>query len=260
MLEGNEIAQQDANTSEESSAPQDSNQATEQETKVSADSGQAQTSQEQVPFHEHPRFKELIEERKTYAQQAQEMQRAYQELQKQIQSLQKPKEDNTHPFVAKLKEIDPAYAEWASNLEQKAAGFEEFKAWRAEQEKNALVSNYESAVEKLHGEMNVPKELRDTYKDLLDAQAMKDPNFGLKNVAEAYKKIHERFSSYIESTKRAERASYVKDKSKDSSAPTSQPKGRPAGQQKSSTPLDRETILANIVKSSLSKAKAESDL
>ncbi len=258
MIEGNEIAQQDANETEESSAPQDNNQATEQQTQVSANDGETDKSQAQLPFHEHPRFKELIEERKSYASQIQEMRQQYQDLQRQIQS-QKPKEDNTHAFVKKLGEIDPAYGEWASNLEKKAAGFEEFQSWKQDQESKALVSSYESSIDKLHTEHKVPEDLKAVYKDLLDSVAIKNPNFGVKDVPEAYKKIHERFSGLLETTKRAERASYLKDKTKDASAPAAQSKGKPAGH-KPAQSMDREAVLGNIVKSALAASKAESDL
>src|SRR5690349_17852905 len=88
---------------------------TESSTEVSSDSAATATPvapvvQEQqkaeAPFHEHPRFKEIIDQNRTYRSELTN-------LQKQIAELSKPKQAETapsvHPFISDLEKINPQY-------------------------------------------------------------------------------------------------------------------------------------------------------
>jgi len=254
--EGEEVTQQDANEAD-TSEPQISSPEETNSTSAAERVSQNSQSEKQLPFHEHPRFKELIEEKKTYAEQLQQMQKQMQEMSQRYQQQAEPKK--SHPFVERLKEIDPAYGEWAGGLDGLKEQLAEMKAWKDEQGRQTVVREYESSVEKLHTEHKVPKELQELYKEQLDARAYKDPNFGLKDVPAAYKQLHEKYSKFLDATKRAERASYVVDKSKDSSAPSSQSKGAPAGKAKAPQFKDREEAYAAIVKQATTRSKADND-
>jgi hypothetical protein len=254
MLEGDEVIQQDANIGGDSSdAPQTSPDSANE---VAAESStQSRQPVSEPPFHEHPRFKELISERNTLKEQFEAMQNQFREMQSQKQQAPEKK----HPFVAKLSEIDPAYGEWAGNVDQLKKDLEEMRTWKQEQSRQALVNEYNSSIEKLHGENKVPETLRDRIKEKIDYLAMTNPKLGIKDLPNIYKDILEKENKFLEGIKRTERASYVTDKSKDARAPQTQTKGAPAGQKAKQPLMDREAMFASIVKKSVSGSKAGND-
>lgn len=257
MLEGEEIVQQDANNGDSSDAPQTSPETNnEAPASESLNESRQSSAESQMPFHEHPRFKELISERNTFKEQIEAMQRQMEALNAQKQQ-QTP--EKKHPFVSKLSEIDPAYGEWAGNVEQMKKEFEELRAWKQEQARQSVINEYNSSIEKLHGENKVPETLRERIKEKIDFLAMTNPKLGLKDLPNIYKDILEKENKFLEGIKRSERASYVTDKSKDARAPQTQTKGAPAGQKANKPPMDREAMYSSIVKNALKNSKAGSD-
>lgn len=260
-FESDEIIQQDV-TSAESSEPQSTQSEDTNSNSSASNEAEGTQTNKALPFHEDPRIRDFIERQvskqtQSYEQKLAEMERRYQSFnQTPREPAAAPKE---HPFVAKLKEIDPTYGEWASNLEKAAQQAQEFTAWKQEQENQRIVQQYESTIEKLHAEHKVPKELQSLIKDSIDAAAFSG-KVGMKDLADFYKAKAESVLKYEEARNRAQRASYVQDKSKDAAAPTSQPRGKPASAKAPQAPMDRETLYANVVKSSLTKSKAENDL
>lgn len=243
----NEIQSQDANAGEPS-APQETVQSQTQPQEAQA---------KETPFHEHPRFKELIEERKQMQEQLQTFQRQMQEQQSQFKSFSEKKPDQ-HAFVAKLAEIDPKYGEWAQDMERTKQEFAELKAWKQEQARDQLVKEYTSSVDKLHETNKVPAEWREFVKSQIDAVAMSNPSLGLKDLPKVYTDVYGKISKLMEGTKRAERASYVADKSKDGAVPASQPRGKVASGKADTAPKSRDEMLASVVSSALKQHRAGS--
>jgi hypothetical protein len=257
-----EIVQQDANI-EETSAPQESS-GTEQQQAISAQSEiseQESTPEPNVPFHEHPRFRELIEERRQAAEELQAMREQLAELQSLREQSQPPSQKPKNPFAEKLREINPEYAAWVDKQTAIAEEVEQLKAEREADRKRQVLENYNSSVEKLHTEFNVPKEWQGALKRQLDYLAMTDKRVGLGNLKEHYKTLHDEFKSLIDSTKREERKSYVTEKSKDAKIPSSQPKGAaPSRDEKGRfAGMDREQIKSEMTRQVLKIAKAEKD-
>jgi hypothetical protein len=254
MLEGNEGMEQDVGTQESSPSETSTPESVTEVSAAESTGTQKQSAESSQPFHEHPRFKELIEERNTFKSEIENMRRQMEELRKP------PKENKEHPFVSRLKEIDPQYGEWASNQEKLAEKLSQFEQWQQEQTRTAIVQQYETGISKLHDQYKVPSELQEIYKEALDAAAIKNPKLGLKDLPNVYKQVHDKFSKLLESTKRAERASYVVDKSKDAKAPATQPKGAPATGTKKPAHTDREAMLGSIVQRALKNSKAEGEI
>jgi hypothetical protein len=262
-IPGDQNAQQDANF-EDSSAPQ--NQEQEQNLDSSAqESRESQTQSEaNVPFHEHPRFKELIDYRRQseerlaqYERQMADMQRQYQEA---LQARQQPAQQ-VNPLIAKFKEIDPAYGQTMEEIYSKAQSVDEVRRELQELRREKLISQYESSVEKLHNEHKLPENIKSFVKEQLDAMAMQGQIQNLKDIPTAYKAVADKYSKLIEDVKRSERASYVTDKSKDAQAPMPQSKGRtPPRNERGQFTGDRETDIALIAKRALKLSKAEGDL
>ncbi|HYE72212.1 MAG TPA: hypothetical protein VEF04_02735, partial [Blastocatellia bacterium] len=260
---GEEITQQDANTIEETSAPQiESTDSQSVETSAQQSEVSQEQSEKQVPFHEHPRFKELIDYRRqseerlaAYEQQIQEMQRMYQEALKARQP-----QPEINPFVAKLKEIDPRYGEWAESVEARASKAEAVEQELQQLRTERLINQYESAVERLHSEHKTPDTMKARIKRELDAAVIRG-EVKLQDVPRAYKQAFDDYTKWLDEVKRSERASYVQDKSKDATAPSSQPKGKlPPRNEKGQFTGDRESDLAMIAKRALKLSKAEGEL
>jgi transposase len=256
MLEGDEVVQQDANIEESSAASQTSPDSANEVTAAgSSNENRQAASESQMPFHEHPRFKELISERNTFKDQIEAMQKQMEAMQGQKQ--QAPSKE--HPFVARLKEIDPSYGEWAGNIEQMKKDFEELRTWKQEQARQSLVNEYNSSIEKLHSDNKVPEQLRARIKKEIDYLAMTNNKLGMKDLPNVYKQVLEEETKFLEGIKRSERAAYVTDKSKDSKAPQTQTKGAAPGQKPKQQSMDREERYAAIVKNALKNSKAGSD-
>lgn len=256
MLEGDVVNQEDANFESEgpSSLPEPSAQ--EQTPSAESDGGGRQ-SEPQVPFHEHPRFKELIEERRQYASQLAQMQQQMEELRARATPKEEPK---SHPFVQKLSEIDPTYGEWANSVEGLKEKLQQFESWQQDQQQKAIVKEYESTVERLNTEGKVSPEIAALIKETLDARALSGQIKSLKDVPAVYKEVSERFTKLFESQKREQLKNYVQDKSKDAKVPMTGKGKAPTPPKKTEGRQDRESLYSSIVKAALTQTGAEGDI
>jgi hypothetical protein len=262
MLEGQEDIQQDANSGESSDAPQTSSPEANTEVTASEQRETDTQSAQQKPFHEDPRIQEYIERQvarqaSAYEERMEELQR---EMREQFQQRNQPKKV-AHPLIEKFREIDPAYAEYLEGLESKASKVEQLEQRLSGMDQKEIVKEYENTLGRLHGENKVSPEMQDRIKERIDLAVTRNQKLGLRDIPNLYKEALEKETKFIDAIKRAERASYVTDKSKDARVPTSQPKGAPAsGAGKKPVHTDREAALASIVKSALHRSKAESDI
>lgn len=189
-------------------------------------SGQEQQqSQDNTPFHEHPRFKELIEEKNSYKEQLSRMQEQIERL-SQAQSQPKSQDAQKDALLERLKGIDPEFGSLIETFKKNAEKLEQLEQWKQQSETQTLQQQAVSTVTRLHEENKVPAEIRSFYDAMIRQEAASNPKLGLKDLPQVYKTVHERFTKYLDSTKRAERASYVQEKGADSKAPVSQPKGK----------------------------------
>lgn len=223
MLEGNEQLNSDVNNEASSELQSQAAESTQEQSQEAASANQS-TQQDNVPFNEHPRFRELIDEKNTLKTQLAEMQA-------QIQRLSTPQQPQTKEekdaMVERLMGIDPEFGKDYAGLKAALKELNELKAWKQQTETQSIQEKAVTSVNQLHEQNKVPAELRDMYNAALEAEARKNPRMTLNDLPNAYKAVHERFTKYIDSVKRSERESYVSDKRSDARAPSSQPKGRP---------------------------------
>jgi hypothetical protein len=215
-----EIEQSNTDVSNEvSSEPQSTGQETPEAQQASGE----QKQQDNTPFHEHPRFKELIEEKNAYRRELDEMKR-------QLQTMQTPRSEKTQEekdaLIERLKSIDPEFGERFAQLNMTAKELQELKAWKQSMETQTVREKAINSINSLHSEHKVPKEMQDFYNAAIEAEARNNPRMGLQDLPQVYKAVHERFSKYLDTVKRSERESYVKDKTQDAKAPTTQSKGK----------------------------------
>jgi hypothetical protein len=221
--------------------------------------GQTAAAQnEQVPFHEHPRFRELVEQKNKYADELKQVQSQFSEMQRLMHEMRQPKtqaqEDALH---ARLKGIDPEFGERFAKVDSSLNELQELKQWKAQMEADNLRNTAISTIEKLHTENKVPAEWRDLYNSQIEAAAMRDRSIGLKDLPNLYKRVHEQVSKLMEGTKRADRESYVTDKKKDASTP-SMTKGKApqkSGPEWSKDPYEARQQLVQRVRAQLKADK-----
>ncbi len=236
---------------QESSAPAPVTESTESESV----STEAKPKTEEAPFHEHPRFKELVEERNQWKTKSSEYERRMADLDRRLQDLSKPKtidpaQAERQELMTRLKGIDPAFAKLMEDLSDKASRVDQVNQTVQEREAEYVRNTAMTQINAMHAENKVPKEFQDLIQNQIELAAMRDPRIGLHNLKEVYQKVHQSFNGVIEGVKRSERESYQKAKTTDSNAPVTQSKGSPAkpGSKPFEYSKNREEAKAQVTK------------
>lgn len=219
--------------SPESSASSESHPAV--ETQDAGGTQDASTTKQDVPFHEHPRFKELIEQKNQSTQRAEKLEKSYQQLQSQIAQLEKqykqpqaPK-PSYDPLFKQIEEANPEFAGFSKELYQKVQAVESLQERIAQQEQ--FIQNYQqqqaiSQFDKMCDESKVPARFKEFYKEAV-ANAANASGAPLSALPEIFKSVHDRFSKSIDEYSREITQNYVTQKTQDKK-PATQTGGRPA--------------------------------
>lgn len=236
-----------------------------------AESAPAEAAPEkEVPFHEHPRFRELVEQKNQYAEELQRQKTEFARMQAQFESLRasQPKvESETEKLYKDLEAVDPRLAKHLRSLEERASMAEsvkkdadEFKQWQQAQQQEAVRSQAMNELSRLHSEYKVPKELTGIYEAQIRAMAAANPQLGIKDLASAYKSVHDQLNGYIEAEKRRALTGYTAAKKTDAKAPTALSKGQAPGAKKQEYSKNSEEAKAQLIKNIVSRSRAESDI
>jgi hypothetical protein len=218
-----------------------------------------------VPFDKHPRFKELIEQKNQFAQQAREMQAAYRQMQQKLESLEKrgAPQGEKDALLERLKQIDP---EFGGRFEQMNSALEELKAlkeWKEQFETSQTQTQAHTQLKSLYEQHKVPEEVRDMYKaaiaDLAQRiEAERQAPLGLRDLPQVFQQVHERFSKYVDGIKRSERESYVQTKKADVATPTPK-RGATASPESGTAPKSRAEAHQSKVNEILKLARQDRD-
>lgn len=238
-----EIGNESDASEQVSSEPADDTSSPEGESKQAAPE---QQTPKEPPFHEHPRFKEIIEQRNQASKLTQELQAKITKLEQQMQSASKPAVKDE--FVEELAKLNPAWAKRLQDMDvsnQRTLQLEqELQSFRQEQTRQQAVGE----VNRLHEENKVSPELRELYNNQLDAMARAGLLRTVEDVSTQYKKLHADYTKMLDSVKKSERESYVTSKKGDSKIPASSPKTSSTGpaKQKVSYSKDPEEARAQM--------------
>lgn len=261
-----ETEDQSVESEEVSSEPQESSQEQEsapaEKPEAEAQPNESERALNFGNLNEHPRFKELIEQKNQYAAQMQQYERALQQMQAKLGEFETAKQPKkADPLLDRLKGIDPEFGSKFEELTKAQEEIKQFKEWKAQQETERVKEQYNSGLDKLLAESKVSADQRELYDAMIRTAATNDPRIGLQDLPAVFKSVHEKVSGFIKSQERAAKASYVVDKAKDSKVPTAQPKGKVPGQPtKAKLPMDREEALAQIARNAVRSLKADSDI
>ncbi len=207
---------------------------------TSAQDAAPETKQEEkaLPFHEHPRWKEVIEERNSFKQGMSEYKQSLERLQQQMETLkqqattpktvEQPKAD---VFLSDLEKVNPEYAKSlkamydqaskTTQLEQRIAQYEQQQlAEKAFNHFNTLLSTNKI-------ENTVDQEL---YRNVVEAEVYRRESrgekLGLKDLDGIFNTFHSKYAKAMEERERAITAKYVTAKKSDA---TQSPKGATGG-------------------------------
>lgn len=221
---------------------------------------QQQTSVDNTPFHEHPRFRELVEQKNEFARKATDYERQIAQLSQQMQQMQSQWGKQTaqeDPLLARLKGIDPEFGGKFAELVETKKFVQDLMQWKDNWEQTQVRQQGVNMVNNLHAENKVPKEVQDFYNAQIENMVRANPNATLKDIPAIYKQVHESFSKYMDTVKRSDREAYVSDKKKDNSAPILN-KGKPAPKGKGHEyDKDPEVARAQLMKNIKSALQAE---
>lgn len=209
----------------------------------------------EVPFHEHPRWKEVMEERNAERQQRAQLEQKLAQMERQFRQSQQPKD--TRPdfnevrtkMAERLKGIDPEFQSYMSLLEEQAlSSKQELARYREEQFVERAVGKFEE----LNKANNVPAELAPVLRAQLDEMYRQGKIRNLGDLENAYKQVHAPLNKLLEERERSALAKYTTEKKAVAAKPAAQPKGRataPGSAQKShSNAKDRRSsIIADVL-------------
>lgn len=244
---------------------------------ASETAGAVQTAPEQktdtTPFHEHPRFKELVEQKNSYQGKFQDMESRYKAMEQQFNSFKEsqPKAPSeTDDLLKDLDKVDPRLAnvirttlKAAEIAEANKAQFEQYQAQSQEQK---LAQTRVSALDKvnsLHEANKVTPALRDFITNKLHVESL---NGRLdisdhKAIEAAFNEQFKAIKAYEDSLKRDVTKSYVQDKKTDAAVPASVPKGAQAKPKAPAIPSfkSKDDLRSAVVKSYMKEVAAAKD-
>lgn len=266
-IEGQELeTTSDATEETSSESPSSDGQSSEVAAKADA-SGNNNQEATNLPFHEHPRFKELVEQKNQALQAQKSLEERYAQMEAQLKQFSQtnkpqPVKADTDDLIEDLKKVDPRLA---ARFEQfaKTAQMTESLSQKLLQQEQAQVRNQAIAqVNTLHEANKVTPELKSFIENELDRMAIQGQIKDLAQIPTAYKAVHDAYTKFIDGIKRDTLKSYVPSKTADAKTPTSQPKGKPVSNTSKPQAFskDPEQARAQIVSRYLKQAKAEADI
>jgi len=176
-----------------------------------------------VPFHEHPRWKEVIEERNSFKQGMTEYKQALDRLQQQMETLRQqatPKQEAPKdPFLADLEKVNPAYAKSLQSIYEKASKAEEIERRLQAYEQQQFAKEAYSRFDNLLATNKVGEADKELYKDAVEAEVFRRESrgqkLGLNDLDAIFKQFHDKYSKYMEDRERQITAKYVTAKKSD---------------------------------------------
>lgn len=216
----NDVSEAPSPSTESTSSPKVEN-VTQQETS-------SNQSKQEPPFHEHPRFKELINQRNEFSKRLQEYENRFKELDGKIQQSAPKAATPESKLLERLKGIDPEFGSFMESQHamraQLEAKLQAMEQWKSAQEAASTRTQITNSLQQLHTQHKVPEPMRELYEAALEREARNNPHLSLNDLPQVYKAIHDKVNSQFESIKRETLASYSQAKTKDASIPSA-PKG-----------------------------------
>lgn len=193
-----------------------------------------------APFHEHPRFKELIEQTRTFKEQNEQYRQEMTRLQAQMEMIReanKPKvEQPQDPFLADLEKVNPEYARSLKTIYDRSQMVEKLEQRLSQFEQADFASKAVSHFNKILDEKKISdpwdrKIIERAVRSEVYDQESRGKKLNLKDLEKITNDFHAEYKASMDARERSITAKYVKDKTGDKT-----PKGATGGAAKSPTP------------------------
>lgn len=216
----------------------------------------------------HPRFKELVDQKNQALQQQRTSEQKYYQLEARLNALNQPQtQAQKDDLIEDLKKVDPRLADrlekatgYESQIKELVKRLEGFEKKDSERVTQQTIQTAVSRINQMHESNKVSTEMKQFINAQLDLGYMQG-KLNLQNLDQTYKETYDNFKKYEDAIKRAERESYVKAKKEDANVPASQPKGTPAksAPKKQTWSKDSEVAKAQIVSRYLKQQAANKE-
>jgi len=204
----------DTSVIEESASQADPNEA------EPIEAAQEEQEEKPAPFHEHPRFKELIEQNRAFKEASEKQAQDFYRLQGQLDAYQrqqqapvKKEEPPVDQFLQDLEKVNPAYAKSLKSVYEKAAKAEQIEQrlqqYEQQQFAQKAYSHFDSllASNKVEGDM-----AKEVYKAAVEAEVFRreqrGEKLGLNDLDKIFNSFHGKYAKYNEERERAITAQY----------------------------------------------------
>lgn len=243
LEQGNESgAISESTASSESASPAQTQEAAPQQ--------EAVAKPQEPPFHEHPRFKEVIEQKNAAMRQVQDLQAKFAQFEQQYKQQSQPKAPDYDNLFKEMEQVNPAFAQLVKDLQTKASKADELEQqfstlneWKQSYESQQAVSTFD----KLCTDNKIGDRDKDFYKQVV-ANIANAKGSRISDLPAVFKEAHQMLSTYFQDRDRETRESYVKQKKSDAT-PTSQTGGMPTG-----TPGNKGASSKDEVKAAIAAA------
>lgn len=221
---------------------------------------------QETPFHEHPRFKELVDQKNQFANRVQQYEQQMAQMHREMQEFKQARQQQSNPqkdeLVERLKGIDPEFGSRFEELNSLRDQVSQFQQWQQQLQAQQVRENAYNQLNGLHEQFKVPESQRTYINSQIEQIAATNPNLSVNDLPRVYQQVHENFNKFVEDLRRSERESYVTSKKEDVKAPTSQPKGEPvkAGTKKPGFSKDPAKAREELIQRTLKIARAENDV
>jgi hypothetical protein len=222
---------------------------------------QAKT-EDNVPFHLHPRFQEVISEKNAIKEQNAAFQRELAELKKQVQASTPAEKDE---LMDRLESIDPKFAALLKGMrdEQKALKqtIQDLSGWREQSSAQTTAQQVQGMKNQFYTENKIPEDRKGIYEAMVQAEASRNPNLQVSDLPKVMKQVHDSLGKMFQTAERATTKQFVDSKKAEASKPTSLPKGAPAKATKpDNTSVSASDLRAQMVKEALDSVRSAKDI
>ena len=180
---------------------------------------------EQEKYVPYDRFKELVEQKNEFSKKFEDTEKKLKEFQSRFEQQDKTSKgpSKEEQLIARLKGIDPEFAELIESQVSKTSKFDSLEKRLAEYEQKETQRSQEtvrsqaaSTLEKLKAENKVDSDLHDMYVARIIQMGQNDPKLGVQDIPRIYKEQVDKMSKYVDGIKRSSLAQYTDSKKTDS--------------------------------------------
>ncbi len=226
--------QSDANT-ENSSSTADSSDSSVQNSSDSTQEASSENTESNLPFNdprspEHARFKELRDQASSFKEELQRERQEreaqntqFQQMQAYIQQMQAQNQKQAapayQPLIARLKDIDPEFADWQLKSLQASEAIPQLQQQLQQMSVERDRRQAYDSLNTLYESNKVPQEQRAFYEQAIKTAVyegeVQGKRFTVSDIPKFFKQAHDQYSKFFEDHNRKLTASYVVDKKKD---------------------------------------------